>query len=125
MIVKRNSRKVDSVYNHVAATTPQDRSSHDRLWRYCERIFPCMRTASFLGFFTFGRRSRGHRGPPHAQNFCSISMGKSMYPIILCGVSSETTRTSDVKSVCAHSGGWHTERYNTHRQKSKLSSRKS
>ena len=96
---------------------PQDRSSHDRVWRYCERIFPCIRTASFLGFFTFGRRSRGRRGRPHAQNYSSISMGKSMYPIIPCGVSLETmplTRANDVKSVCVHSARWHTARYNTH-----------
>ena len=76
----------------------------------------CMRTASVLGFFTFGRRSRGRRGPPHAQNYSSISMGKSMYPIILCGVSLETTpliRAKDIKSVCVDSGKWHTARYNT------------
>ena len=67
-----------------------------------------------FGLFPFGRRSRGHRGLPHAQNYSSISMGKSMYPIILRGVSLETTpltRTSDVKSVCVHSGRWHTARY--------------
>ena len=58
-----------------------------------------MRTASFLGFFTFGRRSGGRRGPPHAQNFCSISMGKSVYPIILCGVSIETTPLTRTNAV--------------------------
>ena len=49
--VKRNKRKVDSVYNHVAATTSQDRSSSWRIWCSGEKSFPCVRTASFLGFF--------------------------------------------------------------------------
>ena len=113
---KKNRGKVD-FSNHVEVTTPQDRSSRCRIWRSGEKSFPCMRTASFLGFFTFGHRSRGRRGPPHSQNYSSISMGKSMYPIILCGVSLETTpltRTNDVKSVCVHYGRWHTARYNTH-----------
>ena len=77
----------------------------------------CMRTASVLGFFPFGRRSRGRRDPPHAHNYSSISMGESMYPIILRGVSLETTRltrTNDVETVCVHSDMWHTSRYNTH-----------
>ena len=89
-----------------------------------------------FGLFPFGRRSRGHRGRPQEQNYSSISMGKSMYPIIPCGVSLETTplpranhvksvcgvslettpltRANDVKSVCVHSARWHTARYNTH-----------
>ena len=53
-------RRVD-FYTHVVATTPEDSSSPRRIWRYGERSFPSMRTASFRGFFTFGRRSRGRR----------------------------------------------------------------
>ena len=59
MIVK-NRRRVD-FYTHVVATTPEDSSSRRRIWRYGERSFPSMRTASFRGFFTSGRRSRGRR----------------------------------------------------------------
>ena len=59
MIVK-NRRRVD-FYTHVVATTPGDSSSRRRIWRYGERSFPSMRTASFRGFFTSGRRSRGRR----------------------------------------------------------------
>ena len=59
MIVK-NRRRVD-FYTHVVATTPEDSSSPRRIWRYGERSFPSMRIASFRGFFTFGRRSRGRR----------------------------------------------------------------
>ena len=59
MIVK-NRRSVD-FYTHVVATTPEDSSSRRRIWRYGERSFPSMRTASFRGFFTSGRRSRGRR----------------------------------------------------------------
>ena len=58
MIVK-NRRRVD-FYTHVVATTPEDSSSRRRIWRYGERSFPSMRTASFRGFFTSGRR-RGRR----------------------------------------------------------------
>ena len=50
-------RKVE-FYSHVVVTTPQDRSSRYRILHYGERLFPSRRTASFLGFFTFGRRSR-------------------------------------------------------------------
>ena len=59
MIVK-NRRRVD-FYTHVVATTPEDSSSRRRIWRYGERSFPSMRTASIRGFFTSGRRSRGRR----------------------------------------------------------------
>ena len=59
MIVK-NRRRVD-FYTRVVATTPEDSSSRRRIWRYGERSFPSMRTASFRGFFTSGRRSRGRR----------------------------------------------------------------
>ena len=59
MIVK-NRRRVD-LYTHVVATTLEDSSSRPRIWRYGERSFPSMRTASFRGFFTSGRRSRGRR----------------------------------------------------------------
>lgn len=59
MIVK-NRRKVDS-YTHVLPTTPEDSFSHCRIWRYGERSFPGMCTASFLSFFTSGRRSGGRR----------------------------------------------------------------
>ena len=59
MIVK-NRRRVD-FYTHVVATTPEDSSSRRRNWRYGESSFPSMRTASFCGFFTSGRRSRGRR----------------------------------------------------------------
>ena len=59
MIVK-NSRRVD-FYTHVLATRSEDSSSRRRIWRYGERSFPSMRTASFRGFFTSGRRSRGRR----------------------------------------------------------------
>ena len=59
MIVK-NRRGVD-FHTHVVATTPEDSSSRRRIWRYGERSFPSMRTASFRGFFTSGRRSRGRR----------------------------------------------------------------
>ena len=59
MVVK-NRRRVD-FYTHVVATTPEDSSSRRRIWRYGERSFPSMRTASFRGFFTSGRRSRGRR----------------------------------------------------------------
>ena len=59
MIVK-NRRRVD-FYTHVVATTPEDSSSRRRIWRYGERSFSSMRTASLRGFFTSGRRSRGRR----------------------------------------------------------------
>ena len=59
MIVK-NSRRVD-FYTHVVATTPKDSSSRRRIWRYGERSFSSMRTASLRGFLTSGRRSRGRR----------------------------------------------------------------
>ena len=48
-------------YTHVVATAPEDSSSRRRIWRYGERSFPSMRTASFRGFFTSGRRGRGRR----------------------------------------------------------------
>ena len=54
----KNRRKVD-FYTNVVATTAEDRSSRCRIWRYGENTFPSMRTASFLGMFTSGRRSRG------------------------------------------------------------------
>ena len=56
----KNRRRVD-FYTHVVATTPEDSFSRRRIWRYGERSFPSMRTASFRGFFTSGRRSRGRR----------------------------------------------------------------
>ena len=59
MVVK-NRRRVD-FYTHVVATTPEDSSSRRRIWRYGERSFPSMRTVSFRGFFTSGRRNRGRR----------------------------------------------------------------
>ena len=59
MIVKYR-RRVE-FYTHVVATTPEDSSSCRRIWRYGERSFPSMRTASFWGFFTSGRHSRGRR----------------------------------------------------------------
>ena len=54
----KNRKKVD-FYTNVVATTPQDRSSRCRIWRYSERSFPSLRSPSFLSSFTFGRRSRG------------------------------------------------------------------
>ena len=79
MIVK-NRRRVD-FYTHVVATTPEDSSSRRRIWRYGERSFPSMRTASFRGFFTFGRRSRGRRSdllklPTTAAGAAVTSVGK-------------------------------------------------
>ena len=43
----KNGRKVD-FYTHVLVTTPQDRSPRCRIWRYGERSFPSMRSASFF-----------------------------------------------------------------------------
>ena len=51
-------------YSYVVVTTPQDRSSRYRILHYGERLFPSMRTASFLDFFTSGRRS-SHEGLGH------------------------------------------------------------
>ena len=59
-VIVKNRRRVD-FYTHVVATTLEDSSSRRRIWRYGERSFPSMRTASFRGFFTSGRRSRGRR----------------------------------------------------------------
>ena len=55
--LKNRDCKKKGFYIHVVVTTPQDRSSPCRILRYHERLFPSMRTAVFLGFFTFGRGS--------------------------------------------------------------------
>ena len=59
-LIVKNRRKVE-FYTHVVRTTPQDKSSRCRIWRYDERSIPSMRTALFLGFFTSGRHSGGRR----------------------------------------------------------------
>ena len=111
---KNNRRKVD-FYNHVAATTPRRQvfTLKDLALR---RSHCACAMRHFWAFFLFGRRGRGRRGLPHAQNYSSISTGKSTYPIIRRGVSLETTpltRANNIKSVCVDSGRWHTARYNT------------
>ena len=50
-IVKKKKKPKVEFYTHVAVTTPQDRSSRCRILRYDERLFPSMRTASFLFLF--------------------------------------------------------------------------
>ena len=81
MIVK-NRRGVD-FYTHVVATTPEDNSSRRRIWRYGERSFPSMRTASFRGFFTSGRRSRGRRSDllklPNGMDKVALSYAKNRW----------------------------------------------
>ena len=56
----KNRRKAD-FYTHVLVTMPQDRSPHCRIWRYGERSFPRMRSASCFSSFTSGRRCIGRR----------------------------------------------------------------
>ena len=50
---KKKKRPKVEFYTHVAVTTPQDRSSPCWILRYDERLFPGMRTASFLFLFLF------------------------------------------------------------------------
>ena len=80
----KKRRKVD-FYNHVAAR--HHTGVHDvgfgatvkSQFYVCAYVF-------FGTFFTSGHRSKGRRSdllrvPSHAQNYSSISMVKSMYPI--------------------------------------------
>ena len=54
---KKNRRKVD-FYNHVAATTPCAMKTGLHVEGFGATVKSlCTRTASFLDFFTFGRRS--------------------------------------------------------------------
>ena len=85
--------------NAPRLTHAQSFFSPARIWRYGERSFPSMRTVSFRGFFTSGRRSRGRRS-----DLLKLPNFTPVWNLTPVSCKRKTTTWFGVESVCQYTG---------------------